>query len=71
MTLLMLNRPLQPGACGETELELLPISAGFLSVGAVRVADTVTGETVDMHELPDVLVLERNGNNAKEGPSIT
>ena len=53
------NRPLNPGACGATELEFLPLAKGFLQMDAVRVVDVETNESVDVRELPDVLALER------------
>ena len=62
--------PLEPGQCAETELKLLPFVPGYLQLEAVRVADQDTGEAIDIRELPDVLVLDRNRPAADLGPGV-
>ena len=53
--------PLNPGSCVDTKLEFMPLAKGFLQIEAVRVADVVSGDAVDIRDLPDIM--------AKDGES--
>lgn len=54
-----LRRPLNPGSCYTTELKFLPLAKGVLHVKTVRVVDTVSNETADIRDLPDIIASER------------
>lgn len=47
--------PLLPGTCHATEIKLLPLATGSLSLEAVRLVDVNTNETTDIRDLPDIL----------------
>lgn len=49
---------ISPGACYTAELKFLALSAGVLSVDALRVVDLATQEATDISDLPSVVVLE-------------
>lgn len=50
-----MNSPLLPGTCHATEIKLLPLATGSLSLEAVRLVDVNTNETTDIRDLPDIL----------------
>lgn len=50
--------PLLPGACYETELKFWAATTGVLELGFVRIVDLDTRQTVDVKDLPDVVVLD-------------
>lgn len=52
--------PLLPGASHETELKFWAATTGLLDLGIVRIVDLETRQTIDMKELPDVVVLDPN-----------
>ena len=49
---------LSPGACVDTNLRFLPLASGILELDSVRVTDVVSGEAVDVHDLPDIVVAD-------------
>ena len=53
--------PLSPGACVDAKLDFVPLAKGFLRIEAVRVVDVVSGDAVDVRDLPDIF--------AEDGPS--
>lgn len=53
-------RPLPPGACHSTQLEFLTLSSGTVGLASVSVVDLDSRETVQIIELPDVLVTEKS-----------
>ena len=50
--------PIPPGACYETELKFWAATTGVLDLGVARIIDLETRQTVDVKELPDVVVLD-------------
>ncbi len=50
--------PIPPGACYETELKFWAATTGVLDLGVLRIVDLDTRQTVDVRELPDVVVLD-------------
>ena len=50
--------PLNPGSCVDAKLEFMPLAKGFLQIEAVRVIDVVSGDSVDIRDLPDIVVEE-------------
>jgi len=50
--------PIEPGAAAATSVKLLPLSAGWLQFEAVRIRNMATNESVDIRDLPDIMVLE-------------
>ncbi|KAJ9630737.1 hypothetical protein H2203_001261 [Taxawa tesnikishii (nom. ined.)] len=57
--------PLLPGACHSTQLEFLALSPGTLGLAAVSVVDLETKETVQITDLPDVVVLEKGAKSGQ------
>ncbi|KAF2657522.1 hypothetical protein K491DRAFT_654614 [Lophiostoma macrostomum CBS 122681] len=49
---------LAPGACYTAELKFLALSAGVLSVDAVRVMDLATQEVADLRDLPSIVAVD-------------
>ena len=58
----MVDRNLNPGFCHNTELKFLPLSKGVLRLEMVRVVDTLTNETVDIRDLPEIVAEERTSD---------
>ncbi|KAK6208203.1 hypothetical protein LQW54_006984 [Pestalotiopsis sp. IQ-011] len=48
--------PLAPGSCHVVELRFMAVKTGILGIEAVRVVDLVSGEHVDIRELPAIIV---------------
>ena len=57
-----MSRPLVPGSCFNGELRFLPLTKGVLQIDAVRINDTITNESVDVRDLPDMIAGERGMN---------
>lgn len=53
--------PLNPGSCVDTNLEFMPLAKGFLQIEAVRIVDVISGDGVDIRDLPDI-VAEDSGS---------
>lgn len=49
---------LDPGSCVDVKLKLLPLARGYLQLEAVRLTDMVSNESVDIRDLPDIVVEE-------------
>ena len=54
----VLDRLLKPDSCISTELRFVPLAQGHLHIDAVRVMDVVANESVDIRDLPDIVVDE-------------
>lgn len=54
---------LSPGASVDAELRFIALAAGALAIAAVRVTDMVSGDAVDVRDLPDVICKEVSGGN--------
>lgn len=52
----LIHRPLNPDACVSTELHFLPLTVGRLPVEAIRVIDVVTNDSIDIRDVPDIVV---------------
>ncbi|KAF2263972.1 hypothetical protein CC78DRAFT_495885 [Lojkania enalia] len=52
---------LAPGACYTADLKFQALSSGVLSVDAVRVIDLATQEAANIHELPSIVAIEKEG----------
>jgi hypothetical protein len=52
---------LAPGACYTADLKFLALSAGVLSVDAVRLVDLGTNETSDIRDVPAIVAVEKEG----------
>ncbi|KAK7186535.1 hypothetical protein DPSP01_002035 [Paraphaeosphaeria sporulosa] len=52
---------LAPGACYTADLKFLALSAGVLSVDAVRLVDLATNETSDIRDVPAIVAVEHKG----------
>lgn len=50
--------PLPSGACFQTHLRFRVMSSGVLNLGAVRVLDLDSRQTVDLRELPDIVATD-------------
>lgn len=50
--------PVPPGASYETELKFWATTTGVLDLGILRIVDLDTRQTVDVRDLPDVVVLD-------------
>lgn len=50
--------PVAPGASYETELKFWAATTGVLDLGILRIVDLDTRQTVDVRDLPDVVVLD-------------
>ena len=50
---------LAPGACYTADLKFLALSAGVLSVDAVRLVDLATNETSDIRDVPTIVAVEK------------
>ncbi|KAF2637082.1 hypothetical protein P280DRAFT_458864 [Massarina eburnea CBS 473.64] len=50
---------LAPGACFTANLKFIALTAGVLSVDALRVVDLATNETSDIRDLPAIAALEK------------
>jgi hypothetical protein len=48
-------------------LKFIALSAGVLSVEAVRVIDLATNETADIRELPSIVAVGKEGEGEGEG----
>jgi hypothetical protein len=60
-TLVMLTfllSTLAPESCIDVELTLLPLALGYLQLEAVRLTDLMSNESVDIRDLPDIVVEE-------------
>ncbi|KAI9734869.1 MAG: hypothetical protein M1834_001949 [Cirrosporium novae-zelandiae] len=63
--------PLYPSSCHVTALTFLPLSKGPLRIDAVRVVDLNTGESVDVRDVPDVLVVGEEEDGKKGEVSVS
>ena len=59
--------PLNPGSCVDAKLEFMPLAKGVLHIEAVRVVDVVSGDTVDVRDLPDIVAED---NLSKESDKL-
>ncbi|KAL8667408.1 MAG: hypothetical protein Q9202_000624 [Teloschistes flavicans] len=50
---------LNPGFCHNAELKFLPLAKGILRIESVRVIDLATNDTIDIHDLPEIVAEER------------
>lgn len=50
---------LAPGACYTADLKFLALSAGVLSVDAVRLVDLATNEISDIRDVPTIVAVEQ------------
>ena len=50
---------LNPGSCSDFEMEFIPLTKGWLQLEAIRVTDVVSGEIVDIRDLPDIIAVEQ------------
>ncbi|KAF2691326.1 hypothetical protein K458DRAFT_426663 [Lentithecium fluviatile CBS 122367] len=57
---------LAPGACYTADLKFIALSAGVLSVDAIRVVDLGTNEASDIRDLPAIVAVE-SGEENNEG----
>ncbi|KAF2667455.1 hypothetical protein BT63DRAFT_292685 [Microthyrium microscopicum] len=51
---------LGPSACYVAELQFLPMKAGVLQLEALRLVDLATQQTVDIRQLPDIVVCAKS-----------
>lgn len=49
---------LNPESCVDAKLNLLPLARGYLQLEAVQLTDLVSNESVDIRDLPDIVVEE-------------
>jgi len=52
-------RNLKPYTCIETELRLFPLASGYVRIQALRIIDVGTSESIDVRDLPDIVVEDR------------
>jgi hypothetical protein len=50
------RRPLGPSVCFSAQLVFLPLTVGILHLEALRLIDLATQLSVDIKELPDIMV---------------
>jgi hypothetical protein len=58
--------PLPAGACFETGLKFRALKAGVLDLGVLRIVDLEERRVVDVGELPEVIVLDGEGDSRSE-----
>ena len=51
----LVNRPLHPNSCLNTELSFLPLAQGYLQIEAIRVTDVISNDCIDVRDLPDIV----------------
>jgi hypothetical protein len=51
---------LAPDACYTANLEFIALTAGVLSVDALRIVDLATNETSDIRDLPAIVAVEQD-----------
>ncbi|TKA72056.1 hypothetical protein B0A55_06661 [Friedmanniomyces simplex] len=61
--------PVPSGASFDTAMELRAMRVGVLDLGALKIEDLETGQTVDVVDLPDVIALEALEGSEPYGPS--
>ena len=47
-------------SCVEIEVRFLPLCTGYVHIEALRVVDVATGESMDIVDLPDFIVVKNN-----------
>jgi len=52
----LINRPLNPDSCLSTDLKFLPLAQGRLQIEAIRVIDVVVNDSIDIRDVPDIIV---------------
>ncbi|KAK5168044.1 uncharacterized protein LTR77_006612 [Saxophila tyrrhenica] len=58
--------PVAPGASLETKLRYRTLTMGILDLGAIRIVDLDTRQTVDVKNLPDVIVMNSTSQEESE-----
>ena len=57
---------LEPGSCYSTQMTYVALAVGHLQVGPVRVTDAASNTSIDVHDMPTVVAVQRPGGSVEQ-----